>query len=89
MARLSSLTEAEEWLSGNSKFAKRRLFLFDYDFRGEFETGLDAIDRLGLASESVLVTSRFEDPTIQERCRRLGLKMIPKVLAPLVPVHLV
>jgi hypothetical protein len=53
----------------------------------EKETGLDLIERLGIASRSVLVTSRYEDPRIRARCERLGLGILPKGLAALVPVE--
>lgn len=85
LEQFSSVTDLEEWLQ-EEPHSGNRLFLVDYEFHGEEETGLDVIDRLGIANESVLVTSRFEDIPIQEKCRALGVKMIPKGLSSLVPI---
>jgi len=86
LAQFSSLAKLEEWLQSEEGKAGRRLFLFDYEFHGANESGLDVIDRLGIGPESVLITSRFEDPPIQQRCGRMGVKMVPKGLASLVPM---
>lgn len=85
LEQFSSVADLEEWLQ-DEPHSRNRLFLVDYEFHGEEETGLDVIDRLGIAKESVLVTSRFEDIPIQEKCRSLGVKMIPKGLSSLVPI---
>lgn len=58
------------------------LFLMDYELHGETLTGLDTIESLGVARQSVLVTSHAEREDIQLRCERLGVKILPKDLVP-------
>jgi anti-sigma regulatory factor (Ser/Thr protein kinase) len=65
---------------------KQTTFLLDYEIIGENATGLDAIERLGLGRRSVLVTSRYEEPAIRQRCSKLRVKLLPKALAGFVPL---
>lgn len=62
------------------------IFLMDYEIIGSKETGLDLIEELGIAKDSILVTSRFEEPEILTRCEGLGVKLIPKPMAGFVPI---
>ena len=62
------------------------LYLVDYELIEQPVTGLDLIEELQLSSSSVLVTSRFEEQPVVDRCLRLNLKMIPKVVASFVPI---
>jgi signal transduction histidine kinase len=64
-----------------------RLYLVDYEFLGQPDNGLDLIESLDISDQSILVTSRFEEKHILERCARLGLKLIPKSMAPFVPIR--
>ncbi|MGK5087867.1 HAMP domain-containing sensor histidine kinase [Bdellovibrionota bacterium FG-2] len=58
------------------------LYLCDYELGGpKGETGLDVIEKLGIASQSILVTSRYDEAAIQERCVRFGARLLPKWLA--------
>lgn len=50
-------------------------------------SGLDIIEKHGLAKYSVLVSSRFDDLQIRNRCEALGVKGIPKGLAGFVPIR--
>ncbi|MGK5087174.1 ATP-binding protein [Bdellovibrionota bacterium FG-2] len=61
-------------------------YLCDYELLGFDETGLDLIEKLGIASQSILVTSRYEEPTIRERCNNLRVPLIPKGNAAIVPI---
>ncbi|MGK5083236.1 ATP-binding protein [Bdellovibrionota bacterium FG-1] len=61
-------------------------YLCDYELLGFDETGLDLIEKLGIASQSILVTSRYEEPTIRERCNKLRVPLIPKGNAAIVPI---
>lgn len=63
------------------------LHLVDYHFRGSKETGLDLIERLGIASKSVLVTSHVFEEKINRRCLALGVKLLPKSHIQTVPIH--
>jgi signal transduction histidine kinase len=68
----------KDWYRENESKNKLISFFFDYELLGELETGLDIIAGLGIAKNSVLVTSRYEDPTIRDRCSKLGVKLLPK-----------
>lgn len=65
------------------------LFLLDYEILGEKETGLDIIDELGIRDQSILVTSRYEEPSVRSRCERMCVRLIPKSLSAFVPIELV
>jgi len=57
------------------------LYLFDYEIAGTNETGLDLIEKMNICNNSILITSRYFEPMIQQRCMRISLKLIPKNLA--------
>ena len=44
------------------------------------------IKELGIASQSILVTSHTEEKEIRDECKRLGIKLLPKGLAGFVPI---
>jgi len=79
----SSSAPLEEWLGKNRD--KKILFLVDYQFLQSDKNGLDVIEHLDIAKQSVLVTSRFDEPQVRERAKSLGVKILPKGLAPFVP----
>jgi hypothetical protein len=54
------------------------LCLLDFELEGEAETGPDVAARLGLASRSVVITSRDTEREVQHRCAALGLRLLPK-----------
>lgn len=83
---LSTPSELSEWLNRNQ--VGKLLSLIDYELLGFAETGLDLIESHNLQRCAILVTSRFEDVKIQERCRMLGVRLIPKGMAPFVPIKL-
>jgi hypothetical protein len=76
--------ELECWLDEHGTKPFRGLF--DYELVGARETGLDIIEELGLQGRVVLVTSRYEDVTILKRCERLGVRVVPKGLAAMLPI---
>lgn len=61
-------------------------FLIDYEIRNSDETGLDLIEKLGIQSQSILVTSRYEEKSIKVRCESMNVKIIPKPMAGFVPI---
>jgi signal transduction histidine kinase len=63
-------------------------FLVDYELLNQSKTGLDLIEELGIAQDSILVTSRYDDADIQKRSKSLGLKILPKSLAAFVPIQM-
>lgn len=56
----------------------KTLFLVDHDFGPHAKSGINLIEEYSLAQRAILVTSKFEDEQIQDRCLSLGLKVIPK-----------
>lgn len=52
----------------------------DYELLGDALTGLDVLERLGCGSNSILVTSHYENPNIIERCQKQGVRLLPKNL---------
>lgn len=82
----TSIANFEQWFRSNrSPHAK---FLVDYEFLGHSENGLQMIERLNLANCAILVSSRAEDKSVQERALGLGLKLLPKSLAALIPIEI-
>lgn len=86
IAHFSTPTDLLQWHQGSPP--SEVLYLVDYELIGQNQTGLDIIESLKIAPQSILVTSRFEDPTILDRCLRLGIKLLPKGLAGIVPIQL-
>jgi hypothetical protein len=80
-----SSSEILKWFRITLGGVENPLYLCDHDLIGSKETGLDVIDMLGIASQSILVTSRYDDPQIQEKCTKNGILLLPKTLAPLIP----
>lgn len=64
------------------------LFLMDYEFVGHAENGIDLIQRLGIASSSVLVTSRYQEILSSSIFEKSCLRLIPKGLAAQVPIRI-
>ncbi len=64
-------------------------FLVDYEFRGETETGLTAIDMLTQQKRSsVLVSSRFDDSKIILEIVKSDSRCLSKNMVPYVPVKI-
>ncbi len=82
----------KDWVNNQpisqSKNIQQRLYLIDYELLNQKQTGLDLIEVLGIGSQSILVTSRYEEINIRERCEKLGVQLIPKGMAGLVPIEL-
>ncbi len=57
------------------------VFLLDYELLGYPETGLHLAESLKIGFRSTLVTSRYEDLDIRAMCKKLGMKIIPKLFA--------
>ena len=72
----------------NTSRSEHDLFLVDYELINFKETGLDLIEQLDLRKQSILVTSRYEEPEIRERIKTLGIKIIPKNFAPYIPISM-
>jgi signal transduction histidine kinase len=84
--QFQSPDELIKWYRQKHGSLSNSLFLCDYEFTKDARTGLDIIDMLGIASESILVTSRAEDPGLREKCEKKGIRVLPKELAVSVPI---
>lgn len=78
--------DVDRWLSEHGSGDMR--FLFDYELFGDPQSGLDLIEVRGLRDRASLVTSHFVDKEVRERCARLGVRILPKILADKVPIAL-
>ncbi|HVV69212.1 MAG TPA: HAMP domain-containing sensor histidine kinase [Patescibacteria group bacterium] len=78
--------EIKNWFQ-NIKIEKNNVtYLFDYEFIGYEETGLDLIQNLSINDRSILVTSHIDDRNILLQCEALGVSIIPKDLVSLIPI---
>ena len=84
----TSAVEFKDWLMRQGQDSNR-VYLVDYEFLSQHQTGLDLIEELGIANNSILVTSRYEEDKVRLRCEKLKLKLIPKTMAGFVPLKLV
>jgi signal transduction histidine kinase len=83
----STAYEVNDWMA-HQKMGNDTTFLFDFELLGQKETGLSVIEKLGLANQAILVTSRFEEKSILAKCSTLGVKLIPKSMAESVPIEI-
>ena len=85
MQHFSSADGFESWISKTAD-ATQYIYLFDYELLGSSKTGLDLVEEFGLQEQAVLVTSRYEEQSIRDRCQKIGLKLLPKGLAGYIPI---
>jgi len=84
----SDPVELRKYYSKNFSELDEALFLMDYEISGTSESGLDVIETLGIQKQSILITSRYEEKNIRERCEYLGVKLIPKTMSGFVPMEI-
>lgn len=84
--RFSNVDQFEAWIRDHRADDIR--YLIDYEFLHQAGSGLDVIENLGLANKAVLVTSRYEERYVRDRAAGLGVRILPKGLAPLVPIEI-
>jgi len=88
--KLTGFTSADifrSWILSQTDLTHNILFLIDYELLGQKIIGLDIIEELGLHKNSILVSSRYDEKNVYERCKRLGIRIIPKAMAGLVPIE--
>ncbi|MBL6991598.1 MAG: HAMP domain-containing histidine kinase [Bacteriovoracaceae bacterium] len=85
VAHLSNPKEFHNWMEKND-ISRNILFLSDYELIGAQESGLDLIEKYEIQKQSILITSHYENNEIRFRCKKIGLKLIPKSLANIVPI---
>jgi signal transduction histidine kinase len=64
------------------------LYLIDYEFLGKTKTGLDLIQEMDIVRQSVLVTSRHEEPEVLARAEKMAIGLVPKAIAGIAPLHI-
>jgi signal transduction histidine kinase len=82
----SSLEQFEAWV--NTHKSDSHKYLVDYEFLGQAGNGLDVVERLGIAKQAILVTSRYEEKNVRDRAADMGIRILPKTLAPFVPLKI-
>lgn len=82
---LSNPNDFRAWVSKESYRWKEVLYLSDFELLGFKETGLDLLEEQKIKN-AILVTSHYENESIRERCDKLGVRLIPKMLAGFVPI---
>ncbi|MFL5812499.1 MAG: ATP-binding protein, partial [Bdellovibrionia bacterium] len=88
------LYTAQELLSWyRENLSLENVFYFcDYSFSSRSQTGqtpngLDLIEMTGVRESAVLVTHRWDDEELRQRCEKLGQKLLPKFLLNQLPLH--
>ena len=84
----STPQEFSTWVTSSPE-SRTAVYLMDYELLRVEETGLSLIEKHALGQQAILVTSRFEERAIQSQCKRLGIKLIPKGIAGMVPIQIV
>jgi signal transduction histidine kinase len=64
------------------------LFLLDFELIKDEFNGLELIEKLDISKNSILVTSRFEDKLVLDKVKSIGLKLLPKSMAEIIPLRL-
>lgn len=67
-------------------YVAKKLFLLDFELLNQKENGLNIIEDLKIGSQSILVTSRFDEDEVRKKCDTLGVRILPKSLAGWVPI---
>lgn len=78
----------DSYLEVNLEVRAQALFLIDYEFLNQSLNGLEIIQKLGIAKQSILVTSHASRPEIQKQCQALGVKLVPKELSNVIPMKI-
>ena len=87
LVTLSSGAELARWIKENELESVTAQYLLDYELIGQAKTGIDLIRDFEIQKQAILVTSRFEEKSVRDSCIQLGIKLIPKSLASLVPIE--
>jgi signal transduction histidine kinase len=82
----TSLAEFKKYYGQNFIDLEETLILMDLEHFGSSQSGLDVIKELSIASQSILVTSHFENHDVVATCLSLGIRMIPKPMSGFVPI---
>lgn len=83
-----SFTSAIAFIEWYNNSGRKSIFAIDFELLNQDQSGLDIIEELGIQSNSILVTSRYNEEIILNRCKKNKLKIIPKSMAEQVPVNI-
>ena len=86
LIHLSTPTEMRKYYRENFCDLENALFLVDQELLGHTDTGLDLVIELAIQGQSYLVTSHFDEVEVRIRCTEFGIKLIPKSMAPFIPL---
>jgi len=88
LKKFASVKDFEDWYLEASHQNSNYLFLIDYELIGpnKTENGLNLIIRNNLVRSSILVTSRFDESEVIDRCKKLNVPLLPKLMAGFVRV---
>ncbi len=64
-------------------------FFVDYELGNECMTGLEVVKELDIGAAATVVTRRCEDEDVRNACQILGMQIIPKFFAELIPIHII
>lgn len=89
-SRIVHFNQADEfasWVGQVSPQSRPVTYLLDFELLGQEKNGLNLIEELRIAQNSILVSGRFDEEAVTARVLWLGIKMIPKPLVGVVPIH--
>ncbi len=88
LTHFSSTADFRTWYkSQETAGLAQALYLVDCEYLKGTENGIDLINDLGISKNSILVTSRFEDPAVLAGCLRSRILLLPKPMAIFVPLR--
>lgn len=71
----------------NQKEKNQVVFLSDYELLHQDRNGLEIVEASGI-KDAILVTSYYSNPKIREATDRLGIKVLPKQMASIIPIYI-
>ena len=83
---LYSPDELDAWIKAKPEIMDIVYYLCDYEFANCQIDGLDLIHKHGISMSSLLVTNRFYSSDLMTRCEEMGVKLLPKELASVLPI---
>lgn len=88
LIHFSSVNELRNFYRLNFAELDETIFLMDFEISHQQTSGLDLIEEFGIEDQSILVTSRFDENSIRQRCENLGVQLIPKSMSGFIPIQL-
>ncbi len=94
--KLITFSEVQSFINWYEKFDKIEtpnnsiIYLFDYEFKLNEETGLDIIRKFNLNhkhEQTYILTNRYDDVNLRNGCEQIGLKLISKSLIGYLPIE--